>query len=421
MYKRNIMSGIAIQFVKIIFKFVLCVIVARVLGAANYGKAAYLMLIFSLISGYGHFGVLNVLTYFRKNDECPPAIQFSTNICYLFVNAFFFGTILMIPVVKIAILPEYSYFDIILGFIFVISAYFSSAMEMYYASDERVYEANKYIALSMLFASLFLCVLCVFGYISVEMYVVAHIIETLISGIMMYKKYDYVIRPQINLNFFIREMKFGKYMYMAALFSYFNYRIDQFMIKSQLGNADLGIYSVSVYLAELLLLLPSSVVSSLTGKLLNVERKSDEEKTVLCGTIRVLFFLAIIVAIIGICCTPLIHIVYGTEYVEAEKCFQILIVGVVGLAMAKVMSPYYMIIGKPSVNTWATCAIFIVNICLNFVLIPIYKMNGAAMASTISYLLYGVIYYALYLLHLKINPRDLFLIKKTDIESIMKG
>lgn len=420
MYKKNILSGIVVQVIKIIFKFVLSVVVARSLGADRNGQVAYFMLVFSLISGYGHLGVLNALSYFKKNDICEPRIQFSTNIWYLLINTIIFGALLFLPPIKYYIVGEYSNGNILLGICFVLCAYIGTALEMYYMSDERVYEANKYISISMLITSAFLCFLCYLNLISLETYVISQILEYFISALIMYYKYNLRVSFKMDFAFFKRELQFGKYMYFAALFSYFNYRIDQIMIKKQLGSTELGIYSVAVSLAELLLLIPNSVVSSLTGKLLNVDRGSENEYKVLSGTIRGVLYICIVVAIVGIVCTPLIKTVYGNEYMEAESCFIILIIGIIGLALAKVMSPFYMITGKPHIHLAITFGIFLLNFVLNIFFIPLCGINGAAIASTISYLVYGLVYIFMYIVNLKFRLSDLIKIRKEDFNILGK-
>ena len=84
-------------------------------------------------------------------------------------------------------------------------------------------------------------------------------------------------RPKVKIKVLKEELKYGIPLYFAALFIYLNYRVDQLMVKQYLGNNELGIYSISVTLAELAFIFPESISSAFEGRLYSC--KEEEKKT----------------------------------------------------------------------------------------------------------------------------------------------
>jgi Na+-driven multidrug efflux pump len=81
---------------------------------------------------------------------------------------------------------------------------------------------------------------------------------------------------------------------------------------------------------------------------------------------------------------------------------------------------YFFTLGRPKVHLYTTLATLIVNVGLNFLLIPRWGIFGAAFASSISYLGYGIFYLALFLGREKFSWRDLFAIDTEDVKALWK-
>ena len=182
-----------------------------------------------------------------------------------------------------------------------------------------------------------------------------------------------------------------------------------------LNNARLGIYSIGVNLAELVFLIPKSITTALSGKLYNLSIDSDNRKTITTLTIKYTLYVAILLVIIGFFMTPLVPIVYGEDFVESIPVIQILFIGVIFASIGKVSPGYFFTKGVPKVHLVITLLTLIFNIILNIFLIPIYGINGAAIASTIAYFIYGIVYILYFVYAEGFNMKKLLLIDKNDI------
>jgi O-antigen/teichoic acid export membrane protein len=192
------------------------------------------------------------------------------------------------------------------------------------------------------------------------------------------------------------------------------------MIKYMIDAKNLGVYAIGVTLAELVFLVPSSVTSALSGRLFNIDDKSNEKRTITCKTVKYTFYISLIIIIIGISLLRFIPLIYGEEYSGAAEVTLILFTGIIFASIAKVSYSYFFVSGRPIVHLSFTFLSFTANIILNYFLIPVYGINGAAFASTVSYALYGSLYIIYFVVKEKFKPGDFFKIGRDDI-LMLKG
>lgn len=417
MYKKNLLSGLLLQIWKIVFKLIFSVLVARVVGKVTYGKITYFFLVFNLLGSYGHLGIVNGISYFAKKDSCDLKKQFDSNISYLIINCLVIGLILFIPPIQSLVLPGTPYLYILAGVLFVLLTYIYSALDAYFVSQEKIFKTNICMGIGMLVSMIGMLVCFFCGKVNMITYIIFQIAEVLVTVILMCADKSFSYKPRMDMTFLMREFKYGNIVFWASLFGYLNYRIDQFMIKHQLGDGLLGVYSVAVTIAEMVLLIPNSITASLTGKLLNLDEEKEKKNT-LCITLKGCFYVCLILTAIGVICAPLIELIYGKEYHEAVISFRILLVGICGAAVGKVVYPYYLVKGQAKVHMFVTALIMFVNFGLNMVLIPFYGINGAAIASTCSYFVYGGIYVLFLVKKEGMRMKDMFIWSHTEIDKI---
>ncbi|MFH1439837.1 MAG: flippase [Candidatus Woesearchaeota archaeon] len=87
----------------------------------------------------------------------------------------------------------------------------------------------------------------------------------------------------------------------------------------------------------------------------------------------------------------IITILFGVKYIDASSPLKILSIGMFLLSFSQINYATIAGIGKPKLNTYATIISAIVNLILNFILIPIYGIIGAATATSTSYLIMAII------------------------------
>ena len=108
---------------------------------------------------------------------------------------------------------------------------------------------------------------------------------------------------------------------------------------------------------------------------------------------------------------------YGKEYELAGIVMIVLLIGVASAAIGKVAPAYFTTEGISKVHFKVTGMVLVINLIFNFILMPKFGIIGAAIASTISYTFYGIIYIAM-LKKSGIPIKELLVMQKGDFIKI---
>ena len=413
-YKKNIISNIIVHVFSLLFGFVSSILIARGLGAENQGQFSFYVLIFGLSAAYGHFGLTTSVSYFIKKTKYEDNHIINTNLSVLLLlSIFYFIVIFFLK----GVIFSNNYILLIIWTIYYISLLVSNYFMNIYMAHENVYIYNRFLNLNTILKVTTISILYFTHNISVVSVSITYACLELLKFILMLRGLHLEYKFEIHKNILKEELKYGIPLYLSALFLYLNYRVDQVMVKSYNGEAALGVYALSVTLAELAKMVPDSVVSAFTGKLYNCEE--EQKKRIVIQTIKLSFYMTVVISIIGIFCKPLIKILYGEEFIQAGLSMIILLIGIPFLTIGKVSSVYFYTNGKTKVHMRIAFSVLVVNLVLNFLLIPKYGIYGAAFTSTVSYIFYAIVYLIM-LNKYNISAKSIMIINKEDI-SLLKN
>ncbi|WP_010179989.1 flippase [Glaciecola sp. HTCC2999] len=163
-------------------------------------------------------------------------------------------------------------------------------------------------------------------------------------------------------------------------------KMDQIMINHMLGSVEVGKYAAAVRLSEAWYFIPVVISSSLFPAIINAKKISKE---LYYSRIQKLYDLMAWMAIaIAIPMTFLsdwvIDLLYGKEFVQAGKVLMIHIWSSVFVFLGVASSKWFIVEGLQKYSLYRTLFGAILNILLNFVLIPMYGIYGAAVATLLS-------------------------------------
>jgi len=154
-----------------------------------------------------------------------------------------------------------------------------------------------------------------------------------------------------------------------------------------------GIYSVIMKISlfsSVILFSINSIVASEFSKLYSLD-KMDDLRVLIKKSSKIIFFITIPILILIVYFSKSILGYFGFEFILANKTLHVLIAGqFVNILCGSVG---YILMMTEKQNIFKNIMIFTtcVNIILNIVLIPIYSINGAAIASSISLIMWNVI------------------------------
>ena len=107
------------------------------------------------------------------------------------------------------------------------------------------------------------------------------------------------------------------------------------------------------------------------------------------GLNSMIIALAFVVGLIALG-QPFIRLLYGGEYSGAYQVLIILLLGIIGMVFYKMVYSYNVINRHKTANLVMLGAAALSNIAVNAVLIPLCGITGAAIASTVSYVICGI-------------------------------
>lgn len=406
--KTNVMSNFFVQLFNLGLGFIVSVFVTRQLGDLGKGYLSFFMLIADMIMSYGHLGVMNATNYFQTRKGYEGETIFRNNMTYFSLVWAVFAGILSLTYVTGIALKEYDIGLFILLLIYTLLLMFKTLLNTLFIGVERIREMNRYYIISTIVSTVL--VLMFLSNISLTIYIVIKVVEQAVNVFLLLKNINYRYKVTLNLQLIKEEIKFGINPLISTLCIYLNYRVDQFFIKGFNGLGELGIYALAVSLVELVLIIPQTVANPITAKFYNLPLDSPERKRLTIKTLRYGFSLCVMLALIGICFIPLIPIVYTKAFKGSMIVCFILFLSIPFVSISKITTPYFYSSGNTRIITKFSFTALITNLVLLFILTPRYGALGGAVASSISYLIYGVQYISYFRKEFNTKASDLLFI-----------
>lgn len=190
--------------------------------------------------------------------------------------------------------------------------------------------------------------------------------------------------------------------------SLLNYRASLFLVEHFRDLSTVGTYSVAVSVAELLWLLSSSVTVSLYARIGHPDGKVAASMTVQAVRINVLVTLAAAPVLLGLAWWGLPWLM-GKAYTASLWPLAALLPGVAAYAAASSLSAFYTNhLGRPHLSGGIAGLSLLVSFGLGWVLVPHWGALGAAVSSSLGYVVAIVVAYGVFLRHAGLPVRALW-------------
>jgi O-antigen/teichoic acid export membrane protein len=164
-----------------------------------------------------------------------------------------------------------------------------------------------------------------------------------------------------------------------------SYRIELFVLERYEGLDAVGIYSLALQAAEDIWLIPAAVAQAVTAPAVH-EEEHAAARLVARAAGRGLLITAAAAAGLALIGWFAIPIVFGDEFEDARDALFLLLPGAVAYAPVAVLVVYLSVRrGRPRLSLAVAIAAMVSTLVPALVLIPAYGTNGAAVASSIGY------------------------------------
>jgi O-antigen/teichoic acid export membrane protein len=178
-------------------------------------------------------------------------------------------------------------------------------------------------------------------------------------------------------------------------------KVDLFMLANMTSSDQVGIYNIALKLSMLAYMGLMAVNSIAAPKFSEIHSSGnvDALKKIVQQSTKTIFWVTLPVIILFLAFPKSILSVFGEEFKLAAMALIILSVSKMFSAISGSVGTFLQMVGKQ--NVFQNILIFtaIINIALNYVLIPSYGIDGAAFASALS----GVIWNVLMIIYIKKN------------------
>ncbi len=180
-------------------------------------------------------------------------------------------------------------------------------------------------------------------------------------------------------------MRFSLKISATSLVSMLNYRADLYVVAIMTSPAALGMYSVAVSAAEMLLV-PTQVAALVTAPhIASLDRSGAAHLAARTTRLNLMIALAVC-GLLFLVAPGVITLLYGAAFTPVVGALRVLLVGVVAMSIGSSLSNYFTLrLGKPEISFVMAGSAATLCIVSSVLLVPHFGLIGAATASTVAY------------------------------------
>lgn len=406
-----------------VLAFIIGILTARYLGPSNYGTISYAASVVAFVGAFVNLGLGNVLVQEFTNhpDEEGKIIGtsiimsiFSALTCILGVTVYTFCVDVGDTVTNVVV--------ILYGIMLIAQAF--EIIQYWY----QYKLLSKYMSVVSLIAyiiiSIYKFILLATGQ-SVYWFAIAYSIDYFIIAIALLVIYKKLRGEKISFDWNIgkRMLSSSKHYIVSGIMMTIFAQTDRVMIKLMIDKASVGYYSAAVNCAVITQFVFTAVIDSFRPVIFQA-KKDNNEKSYTDNLVRlnsIVVYLSLLQSIAFTVFAPLvINILYGADYTPAIKALQIVVWYTTFSYLGSVRNVWVLAENKQKYLWILNLAGALMNVVLNYFLIPVWGIYGAAVASLITQIFTNIIMNVIvwplrhcnrYILK-ALNPKALFSILK---------
>lgn len=381
-----------------ILQLLTVIVIARALGPEGNGQFAIAILFPTLIGRFLEFGMAPANAHFISSKKVSAYTAFKTSLSWssLLVPAgLAIGTVVIwqtgnqwfpgIPLTTLWLaLATYP--------ILLVQAFIASIFQG--LQDFKAY--NLVLLLQPAVTLVLALVAEALGIDTVNMLVAAYLAGSLVTLLVSYitlRHYLVGDRPTPKaVRAYSQQIKrYALVVHVGTALSFFNYRVDAYLLNLLGNTADTGVYVIATQMVEKLWLLSAAVSVVMLPALSQLVDDEDKRRKI---TPLLYIWVLVLTGLAG-CATavlaaPIVLVLFGQGYEKAALIIQLLAPGIVAWSGARVLAHDIIARGQPGLNAFMNTGVLLVNVVGNVLLIPQYGANGAAIATTIAYCLFAL-------------------------------
>lgn len=222
------------------------------------------------------------------------------------------------------------------------------------------------------------------------LFALAGVLEILLSSLFLI--ITFLLNKQRILTWKFDSGIFKLYLYncwpliISTMAIVFYIKIDQIMIGQMLGVGEVGLYSAAVRISEIWYFIPMAIASSVFPSVIQIKKNNPAlyEKRLL-KFYSIMVYIGILAAVFfSLTSSFLINILFGDDYIKSAPVLSIHIWAGVFVCFGVARSKWLITENLQKLSIWYILAGAVVNVILNYFLINLHGIMGAAVATIIS-------------------------------------
>lgn len=420
-FLRDVLSVGVSKFATIVFGIVTSIIIARELGPEKNGVIAALVVFPALFMSVGSLGIRQSTTYYLgKNIFSEKDIKAAITQIWLIST--------IISVIVCFVLMRYlsksgdNFLFVLLALAPIPFSLFNTYNSGIFLGKNQIKEFNKINWIPSLLTLVVTLILVLGLSLGVKGYFIALIVGPLfISVLLLFKnKFLDVLSLKFNWQVIKPMIRLGSIYALALMFINLNARLDVILLDRLSSDFETGIYSKGYSVGNYLLQIPwmlNTIVFSRSAIAKDDELFSKKVTQLL----RVSFLVILLFAgFLFLFSDFIIVLMFGEDFIGSSIVLQYLLLGVLFLSLFKILNQDLAGKGKPWISMKAMIPGLLVNVILNYFLIPSYGATGASIASTISYSFAILLFIHFYSKEVNIPVKEILGYKKSDFKPIIQ-
>jgi O-antigen/teichoic acid export membrane protein len=423
MFKNSIFS-ITNNILQLVVSIFTAYFISRGLGVYGKGVLYLITQIYVIFQLFFSFGLGQSILFNIKNGSIPSNRIRSFTYCFLFFLLLIFTVIylnrheIILNIFGAEISENETILMLVISFLGVANLLFGYEL----MSDSNKIKSSMIISIISNISYLTLIMFCYYFFTITILSVLFSLFVSIILKTFFTFFSILNCRSKLclfNLSDAKKLFSFGAQFLLNSFFLNTVYRIDTFFLSHYRMVDELGIYSVSVTVSELILIVPNAIGVILFPHLagLNEMDKTNMIKfssriNLLIGTVSALFC-----AFLG---SYFINIIFGKQFSESYYILLCLLPGIIAMAFNITFSNYISSIGKPLLGTAFYLIATLVNVVLNFFFISKYGLYAVSINASLSYILTSFLFVRYVLKKDQINLIDLTIPTKEDVTILSK-
>ena len=404
---------IAGDLIFIAISLIVTIYLARHLGTVGFGKYNFVFAYLAFFSILTDLGLQKILIREMSRDESIAPKLIGNAYIIRSILTIFALVLAMIIITSMSYPADTTTYVYIAAFTLLFVSFSDFYATIFQANLRMEYNMFAKLIYKILSAGLILWI--IFSHGTLMQIMIVLVFSEMVKTLINYSFSRKFVKPcfAIDLELWKYILKESLPIALSSVIWVIYFRIDVVMLSIMIGDIPVGLYSAAYKLSEPLLLISGALMISLFPIMsASFKNSKDSLQKSYRLSIKYIFIIALPIAMgTTLIADKIILLIYGNQFADSISALQILIWALVFTSITPVLTHLLTAIGKQKLNTLSSALCAVLNIILNFILIPILSYNGAAIATVISSIIFFISSFYFVSKHIHVLPVHKMFIK----------